>query len=749
MLVFFDAWGKETGKFKFPSNPPPGLRTLLATEEFAKLPGAPAPDVRIPPLLNALNGGVCFRSNPSNGSAAVVETCLSYGRLSGNAVPGGGPAASPLPITGTASLRRTGDSGRSSDFAINDAPAPSNSAGATLLMRPASLEAQGRALFENETFSGNGRTCAACHVAADGFALTPANVQARFAALTAPASSFDPLFIGESAPSAFDLGFDFNLNTLELDGEVETGSPCSGELRGLLTTVTGGRAKVLARTGPTTYLVYGGLNPPLEGPITDGICAAAVSGIVAGDLAPAPDDPGRRGIEDAPFLRRTSPEFPDGRALILENIDGYSNPPVLRRSPPLLNLRYSAPYGHSGGFPDLRSFTTAAVIQHFPRTLSRTASGPNPDFRLPTTEELDAIEAFLLAQESPAGNDPNKFDLSRFATTSVQRKGRDDFEVFGCAACHSGLVLSQTAISVQEKPAGVNASFNTGTAAGAFGETLPCERGAGSCGSREFSTPQLFGLPGAGLLFHNGTATTLAEAVSFYDSSEFVTSPTGLEFISMGIPILATDAITAFLEGLVTRPYTIQPQAVRFGAQRPDAGRTAALSIVVTNTGSRELRFRGAPCRLEGPQAGEFTLVACPLQSSLAAGERRTLQVAFAPQSDGLKSAILEIHPEEAPPSGIDLFGVGGPLGPPPRISGVRGQSGSSAGGETLTIQGANFLEGAAIAIGGVDGAYVRVVTPATISVRTPPHPPGTVRIEVVNPDGQTAQLPNAYTYLQ
>src|SRR5438046_3259159 len=45
MLVFFDAVGRETGKFKFPANPPTGgtLQTLIATTEFANLPGAPAP----------------------------------------------------------------------------------------------------------------------------------------------------------------------------------------------------------------------------------------------------------------------------------------------------------------------------------------------------------------------------------------------------------------------------------------------------------------------------------------------------------------------------------------------------------------------------------------------------------------------------------------------------------------------------------------------------------------------------------
>lgn len=51
--------------------------------------------------------------------------------------------------------------------------------------------------------------------------------------------------------------------------------------------------------------------------------------------------------------------------------------------------------GWSGdGAPEsgsLRSFAVGAVIQHFTNTLNRV---PGVDFRLPTDEELDALEAF-------------------------------------------------------------------------------------------------------------------------------------------------------------------------------------------------------------------------------------------------------------------------------------------------------------------------------------------------------------------
>jgi hypothetical protein len=45
-----------------------------------------------------------------------------------------------------------------------------------------------------------------------------------------------------------------------------------------------------------------------------------------------------------------------------------------------------------------------------------------------------------------------------------------------------------------------------------FSRSLPCDpaaRSANSCGSREFSTPQLFNLPHLGPFFHDGSARTL------------------------------------------------------------------------------------------------------------------------------------------------------------------------------------------------------------------------------------------------
>lgn len=100
--------------------------------------------------------------------------------------------------------------------------------------------------------------------------------------------------------------------------------------------------------------------------------------------------------------------------LILESVDGLDRPGVMRGVPHTLALRTSlTPVIDGSDFttlpPDQRTgwggdgapgtgtlveFATGAVTQHFTLTLNRV---PGVDFRLPTPEELIAMEAFQLS----------------------------------------------------------------------------------------------------------------------------------------------------------------------------------------------------------------------------------------------------------------------------------------------------------------------------------------------------------------
>jgi hypothetical protein len=569
MLVFFDASGRETGKFKFPHSVTADANPqLIATQDFANLTGAPTPDFIMPPLLSPIGGKVCFTNNPLNINAFPRTDCVSYGSFppaqtgtdSGGCngtVAAGSPTAA-LPIVNTVSLKRTSTlcgSVPNSDFVINTTPTPVNDAGQTFTISLATQVGQGDNLFNGETFQGNGRTCATCHVASLNFALPPSNIQSRFSTVSA---TFDPLFIGETNPSSFDSGFDFNLNTLELTQTVQSAAPCSGTLQGIITSgsgTTAARAKVLTQVSPTTFLVLGGMNPALSGTVSDSnSCSGTVLSITSGSLG-AIAGSSVLGLED-PKRMRTSADtvnFPQGRGLILENIDGFPpTAPVFRKSPHLLNLsqRGFGPFGLSASINDLQSFATGAVTQHFPRTLARNIGGSDPDFRLPTPDELAAMEAFMRSLDFPAGTDPNKFNLNRFVITAAQQRGFAAF--FGgakCNFCHSSTILANSS------------TFNTGvvnqTINTAAVDNLPCEPST-ACGTRAFSARQLFNIANLGPFFHDGSAATLKDVLAFYNSSFFNTSPGGafaggINTFSLGPT--TTDDIIAFLEGISFSPF--------------------------------------------------------------------------------------------------------------------------------------------------------------------------------------------------
>ncbi len=381
----------------------------------------------------------------------------------------------------------------------------------------AELARRGRALFERETFAGNGRTCATCHPSLRNFTLDPAFI--------AGLPDDDPLFVAERVPA----------------------------------------------------------------------------------LA---------GLENPLLLR--------SRALILENLDGFDRPGVLRGVPHVLALATSiegpeVPFdntlnpdlgvtppaqrtGWSGdgapGSGALREFAIGAVIQHFPRTLARV---PGQDFRLPSDAELDALEIFQLSLGRG-----EELDLSRLAFRDpLVREGRELFERIDteqgtlpagkCALCHfqGGANIDSGFFSqVLGTRVSGNANFGTGVndlpglpadridpehnprdggfarvphdgsrcepPRGGFGTVTP-EGGAlppGLC-EEDFNTPPLVEAADTPPFFHNNAVDSLEVAVEFYDDDAFNDSAGGrllaaLDSGGIGIALDTTEvaAIGRFLRAL-------------------------------------------------------------------------------------------------------------------------------------------------------------------------------------------------------
>ena len=203
------------------------------------------------------------------------------------------------------------------------------------------------------------------------------------------------------------------------------------------------------------------------------------------------------------------------------------------------------------GDGSLRSFATGAVIQHFTKTLNRIAG---VDFRLPTEEELDALEAFQLS----LGRQQD-LTLPLLLKGSIAKRGQEIFldnSLGKCNICH---VNAGANANLGGRNVG-NANFDTGVEdlpdqpADLTGEKVPPDDGFGTPGDDTFNTPPLVEAADSGPFFHNDAIETIEGAVAFYNGDAFNNSPSGQLLASfdpngVGIRLDATQVVevAAFL----------------------------------------------------------------------------------------------------------------------------------------------------------------------------------------------------------
>jgi hypothetical protein len=216
------------------------------------------------------------------------------------------------------------------------------------------------------------------------------------------------------------------------------------------------------------------------------------------------------------------------------------------------------------GTGTLREFIIGAIVQHYPNTLNRMAPG---DFRLPTTGELDDLEAF---QKSLGRREDLNLDtLGPKLRNEVAKKGVEIFNNGGsvlggsdegagkCFFCHLNAGASDFFFP------GQNANFNTNVEGlpaqpadlvpgqlnpqdGGFGRTGISP--TGGFGNGSFNTPVLVEAADTGPFFHNNSIETIEGAVDFYNSEAFNNAP-GFGALIGGVRLEATEvvAVAAFL----------------------------------------------------------------------------------------------------------------------------------------------------------------------------------------------------------
>ncbi len=83
-----------------------------------------------------------------------------------------------------------------------------------------------------------------------------------------------------------------------------------------------------------------------------------------------------------------------------------------------------------------------------------------------------------------------------------------------------------------------------------------------------------------------------------------------------------------------------------------------------------------------------------------------------------------------------------------PQVGSIQPNSGPTAGGTPVIINGAGFLPGASVTFGGVAATNVNVINDTMITCTTPAGVSGPVDVVVTNPDGQADTAAAAFTFI-
>jgi hypothetical protein len=326
----------------------------------------------------------------------------------------------------------------------------------------------------------------------------------------------------------------------------------------------------------------------------------------------AENNPDLAGLEDSQLLR--------SRALIRENLDGFDDPTnkfVMRSVQHTLSLgltngitnAFSGPPDHRLGWSGdggpgrstLHEFTFGAIIQHFTKTLARR---PGVDFRVPTEEELDALEAFQLFSGRQQA-----VDFTQNAPTNPRaQNGRNLFQNTGCTFCHTdvfGFVDS-------------NINFDTGVAD--LLPELPADDGFNSPGDRTFNVQPLVEAADTPPFFHNNAFNTIEDAVGFYFSPTFQASPSSF-FIFNQLTTEQQGDLAAFLRVINSAANIDQVRKrVEYIKNVRSAGNTDLLNVAIADT--RDARVVLSDKGLNSGVQKQLSNAEAQLKTALAAKDK-------------------------------------------------------------------------------------------------------------------------------
>ncbi len=415
-------------------------------------------------------------------------------------------------------------------------------------------------------------------------------------------------------------------------------------------------------------------------------------------------------------------------------------------STPLMGLKTVAVTVTSGDGLPLSASTNVTIT---PPTLGITISPKTVTLQEGQTQQFTAVPSCRTGGNAPCAEQPlvgwsivrgtiSTGGLYR-ATASIATQTTDTVTV--CAVWNATLSACDTA-TVTLPPTVVTVT--------------PVSVGLSGCSTRQFSA-QVTGNPVTSVVW------SVSPILGSIDSLGLYTAPCP---VSGSVPVAVTVKACSTIDGARcgTAAVTLTPDAdnADFVTQTPPAPRmtaasTATVSVTMKNTGTTNWTaaagyWLGSQNPPDNMNWG-ISRVMLPAGLVVKPGDQTTFTFSITAPADTLHSYNFQWRMSHTTTVGFGAFTpnvsvLPGPRPVAPQIGGYPVQRrGPTSGGTTVVITGANFVVGAKAYFGGLLAQSTTVDNASQITTVTPAHPAGVVDISVTNPDGQSATLPNGFTF--
>jgi len=230
-----------------------------------------------------------------------------------------------------------------------------------------------------------------------------------------------------------------------------------------------------------------------------------------------------------------------------------------------------------------------------------------------------------------------------------------------------------------------------------------------------------------------GTNFTSATAASIGGSAATFVTVVNATTITAATPAHAAGAVSVTVTtpagtGTGTNLFTYVAQPATISGISPNSGTTLG-GAAITITGAN---LTGATVTIGGIAATNVTVN----------GGGTSINALTPVHAIGAVSVIVTTPVGSATAAGTYLY-----VPPPPTVTSITLNSGTTLGGTAVTINGANFTGATAVTIGGTAATIVTVVNATTITATTPAHGPGPASVVVTTPGG-TGTGTNLFTYV-